>query len=126
VLIVAATLEPDPSGIGSHRKLGLEPCQFERNTGLPCIACGMTTSFAHFVRGQVLASVYVQPMGMALAVLAAVAFWTALYIAVTGRPVHRVLRYLPLKAYLIPFFTLAILAWMWKIWIHLTGRDGWT
>lgn len=125
VLIIAACLPPDAAGIGSHRKLGLEPCQFEFRTGVPCMTCGMTTSFAHFVRGQIFASVYVQPMGMVLALATAVVFWAGLYIGVTGRPVYRALRFFPLKVYLIPLFTLMILAWMWKIWIHLTGRDGW-
>jgi hypothetical protein len=105
--------------------MGLEPCQFEFRTGVPCITCGMTTSFAHFARGQLLASFYVQPMGMVLALTTAVIFWTALYIALTGRPVHRITRFIPMKAWLLPLFTLTILAWMWKIWIHLTNRDGW-
>jgi hypothetical protein len=126
LLIVAAMLEPDPRGIGSHRTMGLDPCQFEYRTGVPCITCGMTTSFAHFVRGQLPASFYVQPMGMILALLTAIVFWAALYIAVTARPVHRVLRFFPLKLYLFPLFALMIVAWIWKIGIHVTGRDGWT
>ena len=125
VLIIAATLDPSPTGIGSHRKMGLEPCQFEFRTGVPCVTCGMTTSFAHFVRGQILASLYVQPMGMALALTTAMLFWAALYVAATGRPLHRLLRFFPSKVFLIPLFTLTILAWTWKIWIHLTARDGW-
>jgi hypothetical protein len=126
VLMIAAWLEPSPTGIGSHRRMGLEPCQFELRTGVPCITCGMTTSFAYFVRGQLLASLYVQPMGSILALTTALIFWTALYVALTGRPVHRITRFIPMKAWLIPLFTLTILAWMWKIWIHLTNRDGWS
>ena len=125
VLIIAATLPPSPDGIGSHQKMGLASCQFEHRTGVPCITCGMTTSFAHFVRGQLAASVYVQPMGMLLALTTAIVFWGALYIALTGRPVHRLLRFFPMKLFLIPLFTLTILAWVWKIWIHVSGRDGW-
>jgi hypothetical protein len=30
-----------------------------------------------------------------------------------------------MKVFLIPLFTLTILAWVWKIWIHVSGRDGW-
>ena len=49
---LAATLEPDPRGFGTHRQLGLPPCTFRLLFGTPCPSCGMTTSFAHFVRGQ--------------------------------------------------------------------------
>ncbi len=125
VLLVAARLQPDPAGIGSHETLGLDPCQFEIRTGVPCPTCGMTTAFAHFVRAQFLGSLYVQPMGMLLAAATAAAVWVAGYAAVTGRPVYRMLRFIPPKYYLAPFFALTILAWAWKIWIHLTGRDGW-
>jgi hypothetical protein len=84
----------------------------------------MTTSFAWFVRGNFLASFYVQPMGAVLAALTVVAFWTAMYEAITGRAVHRLLLLLPSRYY-IRFLGCAIVAWMWKIFIHLHGIDGW-
>jgi len=125
ILLIAARLAPSPTGIGSHTGLHFQRCQFEFRTGIPCPTCGMTTSFAHFVRGQFLASLYVQPMGMCLALLTTLTFWAALYIALTGRPSHRLFRFIPTHYYLLPIFTLTILAWAWKIWIHLSGRDGW-
>jgi hypothetical protein len=125
VLFVAAYIRPSPTGIGSHAQLRLRLCQFEQTTGLPCPTCGMTTSFSHFVRGHVLASIYVQPMGFALAFLTASTVWAALYVAVTGWPIHRLLRFIPARYYLFPLFALGILAWIWKIWIHLNGHDGW-
>ncbi|MGE3821953.1 MAG: DUF2752 domain-containing protein, partial [Isosphaeraceae bacterium] len=42
---VASWLEPDPSGFGTHRQLGLPPCHFAWVTGKPCPTCGMTTAF---------------------------------------------------------------------------------
>src|SRR5689334_15070226 len=83
LLVVAARLNPSPKGVGSHRQLGLQECQFEARTGLPCPTCGMTTSFAHFVRGNIIASFWVQPMGTVLALMATMTFWTALYIALS-------------------------------------------
>jgi len=41
----------------THRGLGLPPCTFYSQTGLPCPSCGMTTSFALLVRGDVWHSV---------------------------------------------------------------------
>src|ERR1051326_4605376 len=84
---MAAWLRPEPSGMGSHRQFGLQSCQFERNTGLPCPTCGMTTSFAWFVRGNLLASFYVQPMGAILAMATTMIFWAAGYSAVSGKPI---------------------------------------
>lgn len=125
VLVLASQLRPSAAGVGSHQALGLKPCQFLQSTGLPCPSCGMTTSFAHFARGNFVASAYVQPMATALAAIAAATVWAALYVAFTGRPVYRLLRLLPGRYYLLPLLALAVLAWGWKILIHLNGLDGW-
>jgi hypothetical protein len=126
VLTLAAYLPPSPSGMGTHRHaLGLPACNFLRTTGLPCPSCGMTTSFAWFAKGNIVASAYVQPMGMILALLAAVCGWGGAYIAFSGRPAHRLLRMLPARYTLLPLLLFAVLAWGWKILIHLNGVDGW-
>ena len=85
----------------------------------------MTTSIAWFARGRLLASFYLQPMGFVIAVVAGMTLWAGAYMAMTGRPVHRLLRFLPARYYLLPLFGFWILAWVWKIGIHLTGHDGW-
>ena len=64
-------------------------------------------------------------MGIVLAVLCAMTLWTALYVAITGIPVTRLLQLIPARYYIAPLMTLAILAWAWKIFIHLRGIDGW-
>src|SRR3954463_849404 len=106
VLLTAARLTPDPSGTSTHTQLGMQSCQFLAQTGLPCPSCGMTTSFAWFVRGNLLASLYVQPMGTVLAALTALTFWAALYIGLTGKPFARLMRMIPPRYYVIP-----LLAW---------------
>lgn len=125
VLTIAASLNPSKTGLGSHRQLGLRECQFAAQTGVPCPTCGMTTSFAHFLRGHIIASLWVQPMGTVLALITTMTFWVALYIAVTGRPAYRLLNLIPAKYYLWPLLLFGVVAWGWKIWIHVTGRDGW-
>jgi hypothetical protein len=124
-LVVAAQLTPSPTGVGTHSEMGFASCQFLDRTGLPCPTCGMTTSFAWFARGNLLASAYVQPMGFVGALLAAAGFWIGLYIAVTGRPVVRLLQMVPYRYYLIPLLTFAVGAWGWKMFLILHHIDGW-
>ena len=111
--------------MGSHTELGLQPCAFYERTGIPCISCGMTTSFAWFARGNLLASFYIQPMGCVLAILVVGLFWTCLYTALTGRPAHKLLSFMRTRYYVIPLIAFALLAWGWKIFIHTRGLDGW-
>lgn len=68
---VAAMLSPDPRGYGTHTSLGLPACTIIELYGLPCPSCGLTTSFAHFVRGDFVASVTANAAGFALAALCA-------------------------------------------------------
>lgn len=49
---VATRLQPSPSGLGTHQQLGLPPCTLRVIWGTRCPSCGMTTSWAHAVRGQ--------------------------------------------------------------------------
>ncbi len=49
---VGRILDPNPSGLGTHRALGLPKCLFLEWTGLPCPGCGLTTSFTHLLHGQ--------------------------------------------------------------------------
>jgi hypothetical protein len=125
MLVTAALLAPDPSGSGTHTQLGLAPCQFKLRTGLPCPSCGMTTSFTYFARGNLLASLYLQPMGMMLALLTAAGVWVGFYVAAAGRPVYRLLRFVPTGYYLIPLMAWAVGAWGWKIMLTLGKMDGW-
>ena len=125
VLITGARLPPSPTGMATHTAMGFDECQFYKRTGLPCPSCGMTTSFAWFTRGNVLASCWIQPMGFVLALAATATVWAGSYIAITGRPAHRLVRLIPPRYYLLPLLTFAALAWGWKMFIHLKGIDGW-
>ena len=125
VLIVAARLSPSHSGYGTHEALGMPPCAFLQRTGLPCPGCGMTTSFSWFVRGNLAASIYVQPMGALLAAVSCSAIWIAMYVAITGRPIYRLIALAPNWLLFMPLASVALLAWVWKIFIHLSGHDGW-
>ncbi|MGN6504887.1 MAG: DUF2752 domain-containing protein [Tepidisphaeraceae bacterium] len=115
VLVTAAWLDPSPRGFGTHTQLGLQPCAFLQRTGIPCASCGMTTSFANLVHGHVVASFVAQPFGMILCILTAVTFWSAFYVAVTGKPAYRLLSMIPTRVHLRVWIPLALAAWVWKI-----------
>jgi hypothetical protein len=74
VFAIAIHLRPyEPDGTPlreeTHRQLGLPPCTFKFVTGLPCPSCGMTTSFALLIRGDVWNSLRANVAGTLLAVL---------------------------------------------------------
>lgn len=125
VLITAMKLHPNPAGTGTHHQLGLPPCNFKTIFHLPCPTCGMTTSFAYFVRGNFIASFYVQPMGMILAAFSFIAFWFCSFEFITGRNLRALFGFLPLNKILYFFMILFIVAWAWKIMLQLTNHDGW-
>lgn len=78
---LAAGLEPDPRGYGTHQSLGLPPCSFKTIFGMRCPSCGMTTSFAHFTKGHVIEAARANLAGLLLAMLCAVQIpwcWTSI------------------------------------------------
>jgi hypothetical protein len=126
VLVTGSYLTPNGrTGISTHTQLGLQRCEFEARTGLPCPSCGFTTSVSYFAHGNIAASIYLQPMGFLIACAFAVGVWTGGYIAWTGRPVHRLVAMMPWRVSLMLLLTVAIGGWAWKIGIHLTGHDHW-
>lgn len=90
VLIVAWRLAPDPSGMGTHRQLGLPQCGWLASTGYPCPTCGMTTAFAAAAHARPVDALRSQPGGAILALGTAAFFWGALHVAVFGSQVGRI------------------------------------
>ena len=69
---VAAWINPygadgRPQVMGTHQQLGLPPCNFMRLTGYPCPSCGMTTSFALLMHGDLVNSLRANAAGTILA-----------------------------------------------------------
>jgi hypothetical protein len=115
LLGVAAWLEPDTSGLGTHRQLFLAPCGWVTGFGVPCPTCGMTTAFACAADGRFLASLRAQPLGALLAVATSVAGLVALYVAWTGSALggHMVRLLTPRVGWAL--LAAAGLAWAYKI-----------
>src|SRR5438045_783023 len=67
LLGTAACLTPSPRGVGTHQQLGLPACTVVQWFGIRCPSCGMTTSWAHMMRGHVLAALRANCGGAILA-----------------------------------------------------------
>ena len=90
LLTIAAILNPDPRGHGTHEQLGfgkfrLAPCGMYISTGYPCPTCGMTTAFAYTMRGNWVRAAAAQPSGFLLALLCGVVAIASAWTLVTGR-----------------------------------------
>lgn len=115
VLIIGARLSPDPAGTGTHTQLGLAPCGLMKNAGLPCMTCGMTTSYALMLEGRPLASFINQPMGAVFCFATALMFWAGAYVAITGLPGMPWLNRYPTTRQVVVTIVLLIIAWGYKI-----------
>lgn len=74
-----------PLTMASHRQLGLPPCTFYFTTGLPCPSCGMTTSFALLMHGDVRNSLRANTVGTVFAVFCLLLIPWCLASVVCGR-----------------------------------------
>jgi hypothetical protein len=74
-----------PLRMGTHMGLDLPPCTFYDLTGKPCPSCGMTTSFALLIRGDVVNSLKANAVGTLLAVFCLVLIPWNLVCAWRGR-----------------------------------------
>ena len=70
LLVIAATLKPDPRGHGTHEQLGLPPCSFAKVLNARCPSCGMTTAWSYMMRGQVFDSFRANVGGALLVIMA--------------------------------------------------------
>jgi hypothetical protein len=90
VFIVATRVQPydadgAPMRMASHQSIGLPPCRFQQILKVPCPSCGMTTSFALLVRGDIVNSLRANWVGTALAVFSAILIPWSLLSAFRGK-----------------------------------------
>jgi len=111
VLVVAALLTPDPAGHGTHRQLGLPPCGFLFVTGYPCPACGLTTSFAHMIRAQVVGAAAANPFGILLFLVTAATVPVAAVGLVRGWPVFETLDRLHFEKWALLLVCTSLVVW---------------
>ena len=91
VFVAAFRIHPydadgNPRTMSTHTQLGMPPCNFVVLTGKPCPSCGMTTSFALLVRGDVIASARANWVGSVICVLWAATLVWAVASGIRGKP----------------------------------------
>jgi hypothetical protein len=122
VFAVACWLNPhrqdgSPRRMGTHQLLGLPPCNFYFMTGVPCPACGMTTSFALLMHGDMLGSLRANAVGTGLALVCLAAVPWSLISAWRGRTLF--VRSLERTFTLIVLVLLAALLLRWAVVLAL-------
>ena len=115
LLAGAAWLEPDESACGTHWQLGLPPCTVRTLTGRPCPGCGMTTSWAHLVRGEGADAFRANAAGALLALAAMLATPWLLLSAAAGRWVGWAPRGMPLAVAAVLAFGIMLLDWVRRL-----------
>jgi hypothetical protein len=83
-VLLPVFLTPDTRGYGTHEQFFLYGCLFRKLTTLPCPMCGLTTSFAHLVRGELAEAFRCHPAGPLLYPCFCAAGLYALVWAITG------------------------------------------
>ncbi len=117
VLAVAAWLEPDPAGYGTHRQLGLSACGMMATTGVPCPTCGMTTAFCLAIRGRWIEAVKAQVAGALLVVAVGLVCAVSCSVLFTGKV--WLVNWFRVSAVTLVFLSLAILLIAWIVKIQL-------
>lgn len=115
VAFFSCYLTPSANGYGTHEQLGLPPCGFLMITGYPCPSCGLTTSFAHFAHGHILASLSAQPFGTFLFIVLIGLTFFAIWAMVKKIPFSEVMNseYMEWGQY--GMLLLLLLSWGYKI-----------
>lgn len=115
IFILSFRLIPSSEGHGTHRQLGLPACGFLTVTGYPCPSCGITTSFSHFVRGDLYDSLRVQPFGFVLFVVLCGGCIMSIYALIKSIPISHFLDSVVFEKLQVILLTIFILSWGFKI-----------
>jgi hypothetical protein len=109
----------------THRQLwNLPPCTFKTVTGLPCPSCGMTSSFALLMHGDIGHSLQANFVGTLLAVFLLVLIPWSLACAVMGRWLFVGPIEWALVRVVLAFLVLLLLRWMVVLLLAWTAQGS--
>ena len=115
LVLFALFVTPDPRGYGTHTHLGLPQCMTIEWWGVPCPGCGVTTSVCLAAHGRFLAALHNQPLGLACALLLALAPGWALWLHLAGKDLYAEAGRLVFKPWLIGGGVFVLVSWFWKL-----------
>ena len=115
VMITALMLTPDPAGHGTHTQLGLPPCGFLIVSGYPCPGCGLTTSFAHMIRLEIVGAALANPFGILLFLVSFAMIPLAALGFIRGWPVVDTLDRLHFEKWAVLLAATSVLTWVVRI-----------
>ena len=119
VLGLASTLTPDARGLGTHEQLGLASCQMIRLFGIPCMFCGMTTTFALMMPGDFLDGILNQPVGALIALYSIISITLFGIFGISGKIPTFMGFHLLSGRVAIGLLSVLTLGWIYKASIHL-------
>ncbi len=114
LLITARVLTPSPTGVGTHQQLGLPPCTSIILFNARCPACGMTTSWALFMRCEFAQAFHVNAGGALLALTALAFLPASCYFFVSGKGTRKERFSLALGSTLLLAMLIAVVQWWWR------------
>lgn len=101
----------------------MPPCGFKISTGVPCIACYMTRSFALMARGRILEAASLQPMGAVLFSLLALSVPALLFALFRKKSMWPLVESWPWMRILQALILLTLASWAYTIAMELAGRN---
>ncbi len=117
LLVLARSLQPNRSGVGTHQQLGLPPCSIVELWGVRCPSCGMTTSWAHLLRGEFRAAASANLAGAMLAVIALAYLPFGCYFSIAGRRSAGGWFSTAAASVLVIACCIAVAEWGFRIWL---------
>lgn len=121
---VARWIAPAHRGYGTHEQLGLPACAFRIVTGVNCPSCGMTTSFAYLVRGEIFRALDANPGGFLLACsFIVLGPWCA-----AGAIFGRMIGFRPTDRHWLVGIVIILMISLanWGVRFLVNGRQGWS
>ena len=104
----------------THMQLGLPECTFKQATKLPCPSCGMTTSFALTIRGDLSDAVRANSVGVLLALTLLAAIPWCLASVLCGRTL-----FVQSAEHALMVIVIGLLSLMLVRWAILVGLKVW-
>lgn len=121
VLGLASTLTPDGRGLGTHEQLGLASCQMILLFGIPCMFCGMTTTFALLMNGAIVEGIANQPAGALIFLYSIISIILIGAFCISGKIPRRIGFHLVSGRVVIGALSILGMGWIYKLITHLTS-----